>query len=43
MCIPVSSPDRLGEFDDDYPRSRLDRRSKAAVNVSYTRQGPFIY
>ena len=43
MCVPMSSPDSSGEFEDDFPRSRLDWRSKTAVNVSYTKQGPLIY
>ena len=36
-------PSSQREFEDDYPGLRLDWWSKATVNVSYTKQGLFIY
>ena len=42
MCVPMSSLDSLGEFEDDYLESSLDWWSKAADHVSFTKQGPFI-
>ena len=31
ICIPVSSPDSLGDLADDHPGPRLDWLSKVAV------------